>query len=339
MGWTVDWKIEIGGKDQSQKLRKYLISIDTMDKDGETSDTCSLVLDDKNGQVKLPKGGETLKVWWEGELIFTGEIDDPDSSGSRSAGQKLAITAKGFDTGGKVKQKLFFNMDNVTLEEFMKEAGKRSGYELKVLGSLKGIKKPNWIANKESPIALGERMARTYGGIFKMRGKKGILTAKGEKYHLKPVTITINPQQPGIVLTWRVKTRTGRQIFASSETTFFNRDTNEFETIKEDFGNDGQAAGVVGSLVANKEEADQMNKARKRETESGSGAGTLTLDVTPGIHVGITIILKGARDGADGSYIVSGVGRKADRNGGSKITCNLENPHDGAGKDNRKATK
>ncbi len=102
--WSVDWEVEIGGKNRTGMLRPYLIDISVTDKAGTTSDSCSLTLDDTGGQVALDMEGLDITVVLKGHEVFQGTIETARSTGSRGGGRLIPITAKGFDTRGKAKQ-------------------------------------------------------------------------------------------------------------------------------------------------------------------------------------------------------------------------------------------
>ena len=102
--WKVIWKVVVDGNDMTSAMRPYLIDIEITDKDGSASDTCSLTFDDTDGQVELPKDGASVEVFLNGVSKFKGTLDSVRSSGSRGGGRTLRVTAKGFDSRGKVKQ-------------------------------------------------------------------------------------------------------------------------------------------------------------------------------------------------------------------------------------------
>jgi hypothetical protein len=68
-----------------------------------SSDTASLELDDRGGQIVLPRPGSLvlISLGWEGQgmgRVFEGTVDEIRASGGRS-GRTLSISAKGMDKG------------------------------------------------------------------------------------------------------------------------------------------------------------------------------------------------------------------------------------------------
>src|SRR5690606_7308094 len=101
--WKVDWRVIVDGQDMTSGMRPYLTAISVTDKAGASSDAASLTFDDSGGQVRLPQDGASVKVYLNGVQVFDGKVDSVRSSGSRGGGRTLAVTAKGFDAKGKVK--------------------------------------------------------------------------------------------------------------------------------------------------------------------------------------------------------------------------------------------
>ncbi|NKC48099.1 hypothetical protein HED54_05490 [Ochrobactrum anthropi ATCC 49188] len=126
------YQVKVAGQDISSKLLPILISLETTDKEGSSSDTASISIDDKDQVIRFPKTGDPMSVsfGWEGEglsVVFTGTVDEVQSSGSRGGGRVLSISAKGIDTQSKVKQHQHLNIDKANLETALKRrASKRA---------------------------------------------------------------------------------------------------------------------------------------------------------------------------------------------------------------------
>ncbi|KZM41824.1 late control D family protein, partial [Labrenzia sp. OB1] len=97
MAWKTDWSVVIDGNDISSQMSNYLETITVTDKAGASSDSCSLRMDDTGGAIRLPQPGGSVLVRLNGVQVFAGIIDSVKSSGSRSSGRSLSVSAKGFD--------------------------------------------------------------------------------------------------------------------------------------------------------------------------------------------------------------------------------------------------
>lgn len=339
MPWRVDWKVLINGRDLTSAWAPVLIDIEVSDQDGTASDSCSLTIDDTGGQIRLPLKGERLVVYLQGGKVFEGFIEQPQSSGSRGGGRVLKIKAKGFDSAGKAKEPQNFHMDDASLEGFLGKAAERAGLKLTVDPAFAAIVRPYWSAEGESILALGDRLARKLGGTFKIRGDRAVLAKRGDGKAPGGASL---PSVIGIVgenvISWDITPRDPRRTFKAGAAKWFDRASAEFKTASLDFGTDGvEAINIARTTMADGDEAEETNDARKREGEREDGGGSVELDLTIEAVPEGTFALSGARPGVDGSYRISSVKHKASRGGGATTSLELKQPGGGAGKDKRKA--
>ena len=342
--WKVTWKVIVDGKDMTSAMRPYLIDIEITDKDGSASDTCSLTFDDANGQVELPKDGASVEVFLNGVSKFKGTLDSVRSSGSRGGGRTLRVTAKGFDSRGKVKQPLLFHKDDATLQEFMNEAAKRAGMSfIKLDPDFGNIRRDYWSADGESFLHLGEKLAHEFGGTFKVRGDQAIIAKRGEG---KATTGTKMPTITGIVgtnvISWDIAPFKGRRSFTKAKVRYFDRKVADFKSKDVEFNLDRdlpESTNIVRATVSDESQAESVGDARKREAEREGGEGSVELDLTVEAQAEASFILSGARVGVDGEYRIASVRHKADRGGGSTTSLEVKQPGGTAGKDTRKKQK
>lgn len=339
MPWIVDWKVAIDGRDLTAKWRPVLMSISVSDKAGAVSDSCNLDVDDAGGQLRLPRGGESLTVWLEGAKVFEGVIDQPKSSGSRGSGRKLSINAKGFDTAGRAKEAQAFHLDDGTLEGFLGKAAANAGFSLSIDPELGAIVRDYWSAEHESFLALGQRLAHQHEATFKLRGTKAVFARRGEG--LAPNGAAL-PLVRGVygdnLISWDIVPRDPRRAFSGGQAHWFDRQAAAFKTQNLTFTADGgDAENIVRAPVADSAEAGHTLDGRKRQTRRQAGTGSVTLDIAVEARAEGTFELSGARPGVDGTYRIDSVAHKADRGGGSTTSLSLRQPAGGAGTDSRTA--
>lgn len=339
--WKVTWKVIVDGKDMTSAMRPYLIDIEITDKDGSASDTCSLSFDDTDGQVELPKDGASVEVFLNGVSKFKGTLDSVRSSGSRGGGRTLRVTAKGFDSRGKVKQPLLFHKDDATLQEFMNEAAEHAGMSsIKLDPDFGNLRRDYWSADGESFLHIGEKLAHEFGGTFKVRGDQAIIAKRGEG---KATTGTTMPTITGIVgenvISWDIAPFKGRRSFTKAKVRYFDRKAADFKSKDVEFNLDRnlpESTNLVRATVGDESQADSVGEARKREAEREGGEGTVEMDLTVDAQAEATFTLSGARAGVDGEYRISSVRHRADRSGGSTTSLEVKQPGGSAGKDTRK---
>lgn len=335
MPWAVDWKVTVDGQDMSAAMRPFLISVDVTDKEGTAGDSCSLTLNDTGGQVRLPKEGAAVSVALQGAAVFLGIVDSVRSTGSRGGGSLLVVSAKGFDSRGKVKEGQSFHKDDATLEEFLSDAAKAAGYAITIDPEIAKIRRDYWASEGESFLALGQRLAREVGGTFKLRGTQAILMKRGSS----PLAAVVARTGPGgNLISWDIAPFTGRRSFTKAKVQYFDREKARFEQEEVTFESERdlpEATNVIRSTAGDKGQAREIAEARKREAEREGGEGTVVLDLTPVAQAEAMLTLIGTRAGVDGSYRIVTVNHKADRTGGATTSLELKQPTGDAGKDQR----
>ncbi len=335
MPWIVDWKITVDGQDMSAAMKPYLIDVEVTDKEGTASDTCSLTLDDTGGQIRLPKEGAAVTVALMGATVFAGIVDTVRSTGTRGGGQLLLVSAKGFDSRGKVKEGQSFHKDDATLDQFLAEAARAAGFSIVIDEVLGRIRRDYWAAEGESFLALGQRIAREINGTFKLRGTQAVLMRRGAN-PLAPVTARTGAG--GNLISWDIAPFTGRRSFTRAKVQYFDRKKAEFRQEELEIETDRdlpEATNVIRSTAGDKDQAKDIAEARKREAEREGGEGTVVLDLTPSAQAEAMLTLTGTRPGVDGSYRIVTVTHRADRSGGATTSLELKQPTGDAGKDQR----
>ncbi|MBX9467193.1 MAG: late control D family protein [Rhizobium sp.] len=335
--WSVDWRVSVGGDDFTEAMRPYLIDISVTDKDGTASDSCSLTFDDSDGAIDLDMEGKSIEVELNGISVFLGTVETARSQGSRGGGRVVPVTAKGFDTRGKVKEAQAFHLDDATLGDFLSEAGRQAGITIEVDPSLASITRDYWSADFESVLSLGEKIAREVNGTFKLRGNRGVLVPRGG-VALPTVHGIVGPG--GNVISWDIAPFTGRAAFTKAKARWFDRKAATFreEEIEIDLGRDlPEAANVVRMPAGDADQAKLQAEGRKSEAERDAGGGSVELDLTPEAQAEAPFTLTGARRGVDGTWRIVSVAHKANRAGGATTGLEIKEPGAAAGGKGRKA--
>lgn len=328
--WTVDWQVIVDGVNVTRKLRPYLISVSVTDQDGEASDSCQLTLDDSAGQ--LPRTRRLVQMVADGALLFKGMVDGVRSTGSKSGGRLLQVTAKGFDTEGKAKEPLRLHRDDTTLQAFLSAAAQHAGLSgIKVHQDLASIERDYWAADTESFLQLGQRLAREFNATFKIRGDVAVLVPRGRDAGLAAVRAVYGEN----LLDWSVAPVLGRPKRRGSRTLFFDRPAGRYQTVDLDIDADADARTQTRAAVADRSQAEAVNEGRSGEVKRQSGEGSLEMIFTPAAQAEAPLVLIGTRPGVDGTYVIRSVRHSFDRKGGSGTSVQVKRPEGGAGKDER----
>lgn len=323
--WTNDWDVWINGKNISDDLRPYLISITVTDKDGTESDSCNIEVDDTSGQFATPNEKASVRVALNGVTVFEGIVDKVRSKGSRGSGMTMTVTAKGYDTKGKAKEAQAFHADDATLEDFLGQAADRAGFTLKVDPEFASMTRDYWAADFESFLHLGQRLARELNGTFKLKaGNKAVLAPRGKNSGLE----TINAVWGDNLHDWDIDPLIGRAAFKRGEARWFDREIAGFQTESQEFAQDrpAEASAITVTPAADQAQAKGFNAGRKSESEREGGAGTVTIDAAPAARIEGYCSVSCPRADVSRSYKITGIVHSGARTSGTKTKLDLKQP-------------
>lgn len=336
MTWSVQWGVTVDGQDLTAEWRKLLIDISVTDKAGTASDSCNLTIDDTGGQIRMPSKRAPIAVTIDGVRIFGGFVEKVQSSGSRSSGRLLKVTAKGFDSGGKAKEGQSFHLDDATLGDYLARLADGAGLRISVDPELAALTRDYWSADGESLIAIGQGLAQRFGATFKIRGNQAVFAKRGEAQSASGQQLGITDAAWGEnLMEWDITPKDPRRSYSSGRAQWFDRDQAAFRHRDLDFGEGAKVTHKLRSIAADEDDADSLLDARKRESKRESGSGSVKLDLTLGAVVEGQCRVSGTRPGIDGVYVIDIVKHSANRSGGAVTDLTLKQPGGGAGEDDR----
>ncbi|WP_127076132.1 phage late control D family protein [Rhodomicrobium lacus] len=344
MAWTVAWAVHVDGIDVSSRMNAYLTEIEVHDKDGTASDTASLTFSDSDGALMLPKHGGRVVIYLSAAKAFEGTVDEVRSSGSKGGGRMLHVSAKGFDSRGKVKEPQSFHKDKATLRDFLGDAAKRAGLSgVTVDPSFASIQRDFWSADGETIIHLGRRLADELGGTFKIRGDKAVLAKRGSGTTPGGAALpTVTGTWGQNLISWDITPYQGRPRFTKAKARWFDRKSAKWKTKEVEIeAGDGapEASNNVPYPKSDEKEAEGTAKGRKAESERESGGGSAEIDFDVMAQAEGTFVLVGARPGVDGTYRIAGVTHRLSKSGGATTSLELKQPQGDAGKDKRQRNR
>jgi phage protein D len=338
MPWKTTWSVVVDGKDISSAMSNYLESITVTDKAGASSDSCSLRLDDTGGKIRLPQPGGSVQVRLSGVQVFTGIIDSVKSSGSRSSGRSLSVSAKGFDVNGKAKEPQRLHQDEGTIGDFLKTVAQKAGFDMKIDPALSSIVRDYIAADAESLLHVGEKLARELGATFKLRGNLAVLAKHGTDFGLPMISGLLNTDNSGNLISWDIEPVSTRSVYKEVKVAYFDWKKGlpkDFKTGGGEKAEKAEAVNLVRSIARDENHAKEIAEGRKQQIEREGGKGRVSLDLAPEAQAEALFQLKGTRAGVDGTYRIVSVTHKADRSGGATTDLELQQPQDGAGSDSR----
>jgi uncharacterized protein len=333
------FEVTVAGTNISAALRPLLLGLSVTDNIGSNSDTATISLDDTGGQIILPKQGAAVSIslGWEGEGIrevFSGTVDEFRSSGSKSGGRTLSISAKGMDALGKAKEGQTRHFDGKSVGDILKAAGSHAGLGLiEVDPELAKISLPYIDMRAESFIGLGERLAALIGGRFRVQGGKAVMSRRAAGY--KPsVTATAGVN----LITWDLTPIISRARFKKAKAKSYDIKSAAEVVAEEDTGLDDDSAEATitrRDLMADDSEAKQAAKGDAAASLEASGGGSVLIDGNIDAIPGGKCVISGARPGIDGTYTVTSATHTYD-SGGFTTMLQVGHPQSGAGSDKRR---
>lgn len=336
--WTTDWHVSVDGTPMTTAMRPYLTSIRVSDQAGSASDSCALVFDDSGGQLRLPRSGSSISVRLDGVQVFSGVTDSVRSSGSRSAGRTLNVSAKGFDVRGNAKTPQLLHLDDGTIGDFLQKLGEKAGFTTRIDPALAAIARDYLVADGESFLHMGEKLARELGGTFKLRGDEAVLAKRGGDLGLPTIEGLFTADSSGNMLSWDIEPLSARPVFKEIAVRYFDRAAGEIKTRQTEApaGQAVEAVNLVRSVAHDDAQAGDVGAGRAREIEREGGTGRVSLLLTPEAQAEALFTVSGTRPGVDGTYRITSVTHSADRAGGARTDLELKQPSDGAGTDSRR---
>lgn len=335
------FRVEVNGTDYTSRFDPLVKSIDVTDKDGLTSDTCSITLADTEGSIIFPSEGDRLKVYLgidgAAGLVFSGFIDEVTESFSKGGGFEMKIGAKGVDSRSKAKEPMQKHKDDAKFGDVAKEWGRAAGLDMVMVSeALASIQSTYWAMQGESFIHWGQRVARDIGATFKIQdGKAMFVETNGGKTASGQTLPTIVAAWADNLLSGEISPVVSRPRHKKVTARYYDPKAAKWKETDAEISDSGSEADHIPRFTAPDEEtAKRKAKALKTRSERNSGEGSVTILGTPDAKPEGICQIVGVRPGVDGSYRIEGVTHKLTRSGYT-TSLDLKQPHGDAGKDNR----
>lgn len=298
---------------------------------GTHTDSATLEIDDREGQIVLPEKGAPclIALGWVGggtRQVFEGTIDEVKSSGSRSSGRMLSVTAKGVDTTGRAKEGQQRFWDNSTVQQILVDAGAHAGITMEIDPALGPLPRTYFDARDESFIAIGERLAREVGANFRVTGNRAIFSLRNGMYDGLVIARWTDDPATANLHSWDISPDLGRPQFDTVRARWYDMQAAAWNML------DRGTRATVGAIFphrfakADETESDQQNASDEATTERDSGEGSITIEGdTAAIPDGLCW-LQGTREGVDGYYRIESVNHDYARSGGFTTKLSLKQP-------------
>lgn len=335
-------KIVIG---ENQELNQdRLISLTVTDKDGKSADTASLTFDDSYGRIVMPNKNDPVSIWigWasEGTLseIFNGFISGNPSIRDDRGGMYLSLRCSSVDPSGKAKQRQQRSWKDTSVAAILQDSAKDAGIQIGISQEYQNVNLATEVADGESFLELGARLAAEHAATFKVSGKRAIFVKANEAVSVtgKPLPIAEIERDVNYL---GCSGLTARQTQSDHETyavKYFDKETG---TVKEeldlDDGSQASAKYISTIQALDSISAKQQVKSHKKAAKRRKGYGRIRCNGSAVFAAGGKVILKNIRPGIDGEYRCRQVQHRYSVSSGWIVNLQVDAPSTDTGKDDR----
>ena len=179
---TPAWQILADGLDVTANFNDRLIELTVTDHEGMKSDSCEIVVDDRDGILAVPRKGTLLSIsmgYRETGLVLMGlfTVDEVELTGFP---RQVRISGASADLRDKLKSQRSKAYENKTLGGIVGEIASRHGLSAAVGASLRGFSYPFLGQSEESDLHFMTRLAKKHDALFKVAGGKLLFMRRGE---------------------------------------------------------------------------------------------------------------------------------------------------------------
>ncbi|QFT56587.1 contractile injection system protein, VgrG/Pvc8 family [Microbulbifer sp. THAF38] len=283
-------------------LNQRALGFTWVDKAGHTSDTLSIILDDAEGRLAIPRKGVsiTAKLGYDNDLQIMPKfvVDEIELSGPH---RQMTITARASNLHEKLKTHKSRSWDNLTLNDLITEICKDNDLTPIVASSLIKHKFHHLDQTNESDMNFLTRLAIEMQAIAKVVGDRLIFVPVGEAKSASGKKLLEVPVSSGECDNWRF-TLPDRGRFSGVEARWHDP-----ITATEQLALAGDRSGAVERLPQIKPgraDAESAADARLRFLKRQNGKLSFTVDGNPNLRAKTPLRLNDFHQQIDGMWTV-----------------------------------
>lgn len=292
---------------QEVDFRGLLMSVEIKDSDGEESDTLTLTLDNRGGQIKKPRRGVKLNVhigYAEDKLIDKGVYivnEVTDAWPVRT--MQIHACASDFTSESPIKQPKTRSWSQVSLGDLVSTVAHENGLEAAISANLAALVIAQY-DQTESDIQMLSTLAFERGAICKTAGNKLLFVNQGEAVSASGKTLPSKTIVPADITTLSVSYKD------RSECTGVRAFWQEVEAAALQSVLAGDESGSVYEIsqpYPDESTAGSAAKAKLKELGRGTAEVSITMPGDPGLFAETPIALRGFDDEVDGGWVIKEV--------------------------------
>lgn len=309
-----DFCLHVNGKDITDSLRPYLVSIEYTDDIDDSADGFTMKFQGKN--FSPPQFSDKLKVWlgYRDDLWFIGSFSVLKSRIEFNT-MEIEITASPVDFSTTIKEKRTETFKDTTLDNILKTIAKRNNLKLK--NSFKAHAYTSKSHSGTSDLEFMQRLAKEVGATFAVKNETIIFSPKnktaqdGEMVNFTLDVSKIN----GLNFEITDKTK-----YLSSKASWHSVKDNK--TLSVTVGNGSPCLNIHGNFK-NESEARTIATSKLEAQNRGTIRGSFGCEGM-NIIAGAKVSLKGLPNGWENSFGIKSV-RHSWSDGGYSVNLEIEN--------------
>lgn len=293
--------VTVDGKPVSENFLRRLSECEIVDRDGVSSDSVRLRLDD-NPPAEIPQPGARIEVsmGYAGALVPMGSFIAEEVE-VECLPYAIMVSGKAAEMSGPVKQMHRRHWDDASLKDIVSDIAADIGVEPVVDAAL-GAFHYDWLGQiAESNAAFLERLAERHGALFSIKDGRLIFAKRGAGQSATGKALTGIVITPDKLVTGSCRvTFSTRSAYRTVKATWMDRTTGRKRTVEIEGDPEGASDFEIGQPFATEEEARRAAQAKA----GALGRGKLTFATSvlgdPSIRAGAPCQFSGVRPGVDG---------------------------------------
>lgn len=322
---TPDFSIRANQNDITDTIRTRLLQLRVSDEAGLQSDTCEIVLDDREHRIEWPNHGAVLHV----ALGYKGQPLSPmghyviDEVTHQHPPSTLTIRGKAADMLASLKAPKTRSWSTQSIGQVVHHIANEHQLIAKVSSFQASILLHHVDQTHESDLHLLTRLAKQYDAVAKPANGFLLFVSKGEVKsatgkRILPVTIT-----PSQLLDYRF-TQADRGKYASVRTHWYDMQAATNRDIR---SGQGEPTYTLRNPYSTLEEAQAAAQAKLKQLQRGEASLSFTLIGNTQLQAEGEIQLTGFRAPLNDRWLIQRVHHQLDANQGLVSRVDAINPH------------
>ncbi|TCR07277.1 contractile injection system protein, VgrG/Pvc8 family [Neorhizobium sp. JUb45] len=301
-------EVKIDGNPVAGAFYERLVSITVTDKEGLSSDTIDIELNDGPPSfLAIPRKGAIIDVrLGYGKLRSLGQYT-VDKVSAKCLPYSLSVSGKARDMrSGKFKERQERHWDKVKVKDLVKELAGEAGLGAYVDPDI-GEHEYDWVAQQdESNIHFLRRLSDRHNALCKVKDGRLLFSARGSGN-------SASGQFIGSVVVSPSKIIQGTCSFEANDRTKYSKvvayyqdnDKAQRVEIEADGDADGDSVFRIPEPFASVKEADKAAQSKAKALKRGEGAASVTVVGDTAIIAGAPLLFGDVRPGLDGvPYVI-----------------------------------